>query len=66
MFWCIPLTSHQKNLDFYQNFTDPYGRKVALILAQLRLLSPKRFLRYLYSFPCDQLEQTKEKLKRFL
>ena len=36
MFWIIPLSTKQKNLDFYFNFTDPNGQKVSCILAQLR------------------------------
>jgi len=43
MFWVVPLTSKQKALDFYHNFTDATGHAASAILAQLRLLSLKRF-----------------------
>lgn len=66
MFWCIPLSSHQKEFDFYKNFIDPNGKEASLILAQLRLLSPKRFFRYLYRFSETDLQKTKGYLKEFL
>lgn len=48
MFWGVPLTSRQKDLDYYYNFTDPEGNKAAIIIAQIRLLSTKRLKRVLY------------------
>jgi hypothetical protein len=35
LFWVIPLTSKQKPIDYFYNFTDPEGREVAAILAQI-------------------------------
>lgn len=48
MVWCVPLSTKQKNLDFYYNFTDPFKRSVSVILAQLRTISTKRCKRKLY------------------
>ena len=66
MFWCIPLSTKQKLLDFYFNFTDQDGRKVSAILAQLKLTSVKRLKRKLYAIDSDLLERMKEKLRAFL
>ena len=51
MFWCVPLSTHQKSFNFYYNFTDPFGDKVSAILAQVRLMSIKRFSRKIYYMP---------------
>lgn len=48
MFWCIPLSTKQKSLDYYFNFQDPVGHSVSGIIAQMRLLSIKRFQRRMY------------------
>ena len=50
MYWVVPLSSKQKEYDFYFNFTDPNGLKVAAVLAQMRLISVKRFVREMYRF----------------
>ncbi len=34
MFWVVPLSTKQKSLDFYFNYTDPNHEKVSAILAQ--------------------------------
>jgi mRNA interferase MazF len=39
MFWTIALSTKQKRFDFYFNYTDPNGLKVAGILAQMKLTS---------------------------
>ena len=62
MFWIVPLSTKQKNLDFYYNFTDPNGTKVAAVLAQLRLVSITRFKRLVYVLP----EQTYNTLRAAL
>lgn len=51
MYWIVPLPSKQKEYDFYFNFTDQDGNNVSAILAQLRLVSPKRFIREMYIMP---------------
>lgn len=48
MFWCIPLSTKQKDLDYYFNFQDPFMQPVSAIVAQMRLLSIKRFHRRMY------------------
>ncbi|MDQ3014643.1 MAG: type II toxin-antitoxin system PemK/MazF family toxin [bacterium] len=65
MFWVLPLSTKQKDLDFYFNFTDQNNLKVSLILAQLRLLSIKRFKRKMYKIDDDVFEAVKLKLKSF-
>ncbi len=59
MFWGIPLTSRQKDLDYYYNFTDPTGNKAAIITAQIRLLSSKRLKRVLYRLPSLDIKTIK-------
>ena len=66
MFWVIPLSTKQKKLDFYFNFTDVSGQKVSGILAQLRLLSTKRFNRKMYNLSAEDLKHIGKKLKNFL
>ena len=66
MFWCVPLSTKQKQFDFYFNFTDPNGQKVSVILAQLKLMSVKRLKRKLYEIESDVLSRMKEKLREFL
>lgn len=66
MFWAIPLSTKQKDFDFYFNFTDPNGQKVSAILAQMKLVSVKRLKRDIYIMPKELFEQIKEKLKSFI
>ncbi|HMQ01877.1 MAG TPA: type II toxin-antitoxin system PemK/MazF family toxin [Candidatus Doudnabacteria bacterium] len=63
MFWVIPLTSKQKALDFYHNFTDPNGVKAAVVISQMKLMSIKRMERFLYKLPKDQLQAIKTKVR---
>lgn len=66
MFWSVPLSTKQKELDFYFNFIDPNSLPVAAILAQMKLISVKRLRRKLYDIPQEQLTEIKEKLRTFL
>lgn len=66
MFWAIPLSTKQKNLDFYFNYTDPNSLKVSAILAQMKLVSIKRFRRKLYDIQADEVAQIRLRLKSFL
>lgn len=66
MFWGVPLSSKQKNLDFYFNFTDVNEQKVAVILAQMKLISVRRLNRKLYEIPQITLNLIKAKLQSFL
>lgn len=66
MFWAISLSTKQKKFDFYFNFTDPNKKKVAVILAQLKLVSVKRLKRKLYEMKHKDFEEIKIKLKKFI
>ena len=66
MFWAIPLSTKQKDFDFYFNFTEPNGQKVSAILAQMKLVSVKRLKRDIYIIPKELFEEIKDKLKLFL
>lgn len=65
MYWTIPLSTKQKNLDFYYNFTDQGGNKVSAILAQLRLTSIKRFIRDMYEMDPGEFVAIRERLVGF-
>ena len=66
MFWAVPLSTKQKDFDFYFNFTDQNGQKVSAILAQMKLVSVKRLKRDIYIMPTELFEEIKEKLKSFI
>lgn len=66
MYWVIPLSRKQKQYDFYFNFTDPNSQRVSAILAQLRLVSTKRFVRDMYAMPDDIFGEILVRLSRFL
>jgi len=66
MFWVVPLSTKQKSLNFYFNYTDPNGVPVAAILAQLRLVSINRFRRVLYELPGTQLYEIRTRLAEFI
>ena len=66
MFWSIPLSTKQKDFDFYYNYTDVYEQKVSAILAQMKLLSVKRLKRKLYEMKTKQVEEISLKLRSFL
>jgi len=66
MFWCVSLSTKQKNFDFYFNYTDQNNQKVSAILAQMKLVSVKRLKRKLYELSRDKLQEIKLKLKSFL
>ena len=66
MFWAVPLSTKQKDFDFYFNYTDPNNQKVSAILAQMKLVSVKRLGRKLYDVPNELFDEIKQKLKSFL
>ncbi|MEI6042251.1 MAG: type II toxin-antitoxin system PemK/MazF family toxin [bacterium] len=66
MFWVIPLSTKQKNLDFYFNYIDPNSKKVSAILAQLRLVSIKRLNRKMYEISDVLFMQIRARIKSFL
>lgn len=65
MFWAVPLSTKQKKLDFYFNYTDAQNQKVSAILAQMKLTSVKRFKRKLYDIPHDMFAEIIQQLKSF-
>ena len=66
IYWIVPLSSRQKSINFYYNFTDPNNLFVSLIMAQLRLISIKRFKRKMYDMPCGIFESVRIKLMEYL
>ena len=66
MFWAVPLSTKQKEFYFYYNFSDPTGREVSAVLAQLKLVSFKRLNRKFYTMPKNNMSEIKELLKSFL
>lgn len=66
MVWIVPLSTKQKDFDFYFNFTDPRGVPVSAILAQLKLMSTKRLEAKLYRIDIDAYLNIKEKLRSFM
>lgn len=66
MFWTIALSTKQKKFDFYFNYTDPNGLRVAGILAQMKLTSQKRLKRKLYEMDGNIFEQIKLKMRKLL
>ncbi len=65
MFWVVPLSTKQKSLDFYYNFIDPKNLRVAVILAQLRLVSIKRFRRNLYTMAQEDIAAVRNRLGKW-
>lgn len=66
MFWVVPLSTKQKKLDFYYNFENKDKQNISVILAQLKLMSIKRFKRDIYKISRDDFIEIKKKLKNFL
>lgn len=66
IFWIVPLSTKQKELDFYFNFTDLNNQKVSVILAQMKLVSVKRLERDIYVMPNELFSKIRQKLKSFL
>lgn len=66
MMWILPLSNKQKDLDFYFNFIDPRYKNISAILAQLKLMSVKRFKRKMYKIPDIVLIEIKNKLVSLL
>jgi mRNA interferase MazF len=66
IFWVIPLSSKQKNLDFYYNFRDIYYQNVSAVVAQMKLMSGKRFIRDMYVLPIEHFVNIKHMLLNFI
>jgi mRNA interferase MazF len=61
-FWGIPLTTNEKEGDFYQKIKHNKGTSWA-ILSQIRSFSTKRLLRKIGRISEDELLQIKSKIK---
>jgi mRNA interferase MazF len=66
MFWVVPLSTKQKKFDFYFNFKDKNNQQASVVLAQLKLMSSKRFKRNLYKISRDDFVKIKGRLKEFI
>ena len=66
IFWIVPLSTKQKQIDYYYNFTDQTDQKVSAVLAQMRLVHIKRFKRKLYDFNAEDMENVKRQLRQYL
>ena len=66
IFWMIALSTKQKNIDYYFNFTDENNKKASVILAQIRLVHIKRFKRKMYDLSEKDLGEIKNRLRRYL
>ncbi len=66
LFWCVPLSTKQKDFDFYYNYTDIDGRKVSGIISQMKPISIKRFDRYMHTISSKDLLGIINKIKYFL
>ena len=66
MFWVVPLSTKQKELDFYFNFIDPNQNNVSAIIAQLKLISVKRLNRRIYKLPDQYYIKIISKIKSLL
>jgi len=66
MYWVISLSTKQKSVDFYYNFTDPQENHVSVIIAQMKLVSIKRMKRKIYKMNDTDFLCVKNILKKFL
>ncbi len=66
IFWILPLSTKQKDIDFYYNFTDINNEKVSVILSQIRLIHIKRFERNIYEMNLNNLKEIKRKLQEYI
>ena len=66
IFWILPLSTKQKDLDFYYNFLDLNNEKASVILSQIRLIHIKRFERKVYDMPSKDMIEIKKRLRDYL
>lgn len=64
MFLIVPLSSQQKDIWFYYNFTEPDGRPASALLVQMKLMSVKRLRRKLFRVSAATLTDIKDNLKQ--
>ena len=60
--WALPLTSKNKIGKYYYQF-EYKGRKYSVILSQLKLISSKRLLRKIRTFPRDDFRKVRKSVK---
>lgn len=65
LLWALPLTSKEKAGNFYYAF-EYENEKYAVILSQLRIISSRRLLRKIRTFPEDDFNKIKERVRSFL
>lgn len=63
--WALPLTSKNKIGKHYYQFKHK-GKKYSVILSQLRLISSKRLLRKIRTFPKDDFNKIQTGIKSLL
>jgi mRNA-degrading endonuclease toxin of MazEF toxin-antitoxin module len=63
--WIVPLTSKHKKNKYYYDF-DYKGKSQAVILSQVKLISSKRLLRKIWTFPEKDFKKIKELIADFL
>jgi len=63
--WVLPLTSKEKDGVYYHQL-EYDGQKFSVILSQLRLLSVRRFRRFIRKISPEQFVEIKNKLISFL
>ena len=63
--WVLPMTSKGKTGKFYHQF-DYKDKKYSVILSQLRLISSKRLLRKIRTFPKKDFNEVKRRIKSLI
>lgn len=66
IFWILPLSRKQKEIDFYYNFTDVNNEKVSVVLSQIKLIHIKRFKRKIYEMGLDDMGEIKKILRGYI
>ena len=62
--WILPLTSKFKDNKYYYNFKYK-DKDFSIILSQIRLISSKRLLRKIWTFPSDDFKKVNEIMARY-
>ena len=65
IFWALSLTSKDKIGKYYYQF-EYKGRKYSIILSQLKLMSSKRLLRKIRTFPQDDFKEIRKLIKELI
>lgn len=66
IFWILPLSTKQKEIDFYYNFVDLNNEKASVVLSQVRLIHIKRFERNVYEMSQTNMIEIKRRLRGYL